>query len=149
MVFITAKKWENKCLITWNFVFNCSINNFAIKFVWSIHHYAYLIWINNSFNTVTWQKRQKQNYWKIFERFLCILIVIYQYRAKILLWALLKLFLSLRKINIWPKRKCLPYSIKKTTGKPIKWIICLSPVLSNVFFTKELDFFSYKKLNSV
>ena len=27
---------------------------------------------------------------------------------------------------------------KKTTGKPIKWIICFSPVLSKVFLQKKI-----------
>ena len=29
-----------------------------------------------------------------------------------------------------------PYIGEKTTGKSIKWIICFSPVLLNVFFDK-------------
>ena len=34
---------------------------------------------------------------------------------------------------------------KKSTGKPIKWTICFSPVLLKVFFVKKLKKINYEK----
>ena len=68
-----------------------------------------------------------------------------------------KIIISPKQI-IKPPKKIKPSKkkFKKTTDKPIKWIICFSPVLSKVFveknFTKKIVVFnklSCKKLNSV
>ena len=41
------------------------------------------------------------------------------------------------RLFVWAGQKHWPMSEKKTTGKPIKWIICFSPVLSKVFLQKS------------